>query len=306
MGYSARYHAASLAAVFLALAVGILIGVGFASDLVNGTADDLERSLHSDIDAKNEQIDHLESDLANERKFSAAVAPAVVENRLRDSEIAIVAFGGLDDSVADDVRNALEPAGAVLREIAVVREPPDAGAIDDVLPRRPSRGESREDHLTRAATLAGQALVTGGGRFDDLRSAMFSRYSGDPGGIDGVVIVRQQPADMGDRDASDSTLIEDGMIDGMQNALPDIPGIDQVTAVGVEQTTTDPSSIGFFTDHGVASVDNVDQLPGKVALVYALDGAEGAFGVKDTADALLPDLLAPATAAGSLSGDQGG
>ena len=27
MGYSARYHAASLAAVFLALAVGILIGV---------------------------------------------------------------------------------------------------------------------------------------------------------------------------------------------------------------------------------------------------------------------------------------
>ena len=30
MGYSARYHAASLAAVFLALAVGILIGVGIA------------------------------------------------------------------------------------------------------------------------------------------------------------------------------------------------------------------------------------------------------------------------------------
>ena len=28
MGYSARYHAASLAAVFLALAVGILIGAG--------------------------------------------------------------------------------------------------------------------------------------------------------------------------------------------------------------------------------------------------------------------------------------
>ena len=27
MGYSARYHAASLAAVFLALAIGILIGV---------------------------------------------------------------------------------------------------------------------------------------------------------------------------------------------------------------------------------------------------------------------------------------
>src|SRR5882757_1413247 len=110
MGYSSRYHAASLAAVFLALAVGILIGVGFGSDLVNGTADDLEKSLHSDLDAQNAKIDDLESQLASERKFSAAVAPAVVENRLRDRQIAIVAFGGLDDALADDVRNALEPA----------------------------------------------------------------------------------------------------------------------------------------------------------------------------------------------------
>jgi len=37
MGYSARYHAASLAAVLLALVVGILIGVGFGSDIVTGT-----------------------------------------------------------------------------------------------------------------------------------------------------------------------------------------------------------------------------------------------------------------------------
>ena len=42
MGYSARYHVASLAAVFLALAVGILIGVGFGSDVLKGLTDDLE------------------------------------------------------------------------------------------------------------------------------------------------------------------------------------------------------------------------------------------------------------------------
>ncbi len=34
MGYSARYHAASLAAVFLALAIGILIGVGLGDNVV--------------------------------------------------------------------------------------------------------------------------------------------------------------------------------------------------------------------------------------------------------------------------------
>lgn len=301
MGYSARYHAASLAAVFVALAIGILIGVGFGSDLVNGTADDLERSLRSDIDDKNAQISDLESELAAEREFSTAVAPAVVENRLRGNQIAIVAFGGLDDGLADDVRAALEPSGASLREIAVVREPPDANSIADVLPRH--RQETREDHLSRAAKLTGQELVRGGAGFDALRSALFSRYSGDPGGLDGIVIVRSQPDGMNDRDSGDSNLIEDGMIDGMQHAFGDLPGATKVVLVGAERTNTDPSSVGFFADHGAASVDNVDQLPGKVALVYALDGAEGEFGVKDTADALLPDLLAPT---GTASADQGG
>ena len=301
MGYSARYHAASLAAVFVALAIGILIGVGFGSDLVNGTADDLEKSLRSDLDDKSAQIEDLKSQLADEQQFSSAVAPAVVENRLQGSQIAIVAFGGLDDALADDVQAALEPAGATLREIAVVREPPDEGAIEGVVPRH--RQETREEHLTRAARLTGQALVRGGAGFDALRSALFSRYSGNPGGLDGIVIVRAQPEDMNDRDSSDSSAIEDGMIDGMQNAFGDIPGAAEVRLVGAERTDTDPSSIGFFMDHGAASVDDVDDLSGKVALVYALDGAEGEFGVKDTADALLPDLLAPVGAGFNGQGD---
>jgi hypothetical protein len=293
MGYSARYHAASLAAVFVALAIGILIGVGFGSDLVNGTADDLEKSLRSDIDDKNAQIKDLEERVAQEQEFSTAVAPAVVEGRLTGNQIAIVAFGALDDAIADDVRASLEPSGATLREIAVVREPPDDGVIQDVLPRRVQRGETREEHLARAGKLAGQALVRGGAGFDALRTALFSRYSGDPGGLDGVVIVRAQPEDMSDRDKAASDALEDGMIDGMQNAFGNLPGATSVRLVGAERTETDPSSIEFFRDQGAASVDNVDQLPGKVALVYALDGAEGDFGVKDTADALLPDLLEP-------------
>ena len=47
MGYSGRYHAASLAAVFLALAIGILIGVGLGDDVVSSAAEDLEASLRS-------------------------------------------------------------------------------------------------------------------------------------------------------------------------------------------------------------------------------------------------------------------
>ena len=283
MGYSSRYHAASLAAVFLALAVGILIGVGFGSDLVNGTADDLEESLASDLDDARAQVDDLESQLTEERDFAAALTPAVVENRLRGREIAIVALGELDDTLTDGIRGALDPAGAKLQEIAVVREPPSREPVE----RR--RHESRAEALERASRQAGKALVTGGPRFDDLRAALFSRYSGEPGDIDGVVVVRDRPGSLGGAEGQDTDTVEDGLIDGIQAALPDR----RLTAVGAEGTGTDPSSIAWFTDRDMASVDNIDQLAGKVALVYALGGADGQYGVKDTADALLPDLLAP-------------
>jgi hypothetical protein len=63
-----------------------------------------------------------------------------------------------------------------------------------------------------------------------------------------------------------------------------------VAAVGVESTTTEPSSIGFFQSNNLSSVDDIDTTAGQLALVYALQGAEGSFGVKGSAERLLPQL----------------
>lgn len=286
MGYSARYHAASLVAVFVALAAGILIGVGFGSDLVSGTAEDLEQSLEADLNQARAEIEDLEAKLDTEREFGEAVAPAIVADRLRGREIAIVALGDLDPELADDIRAGVESAGGALQEIAVVTAPPDTAAAADAVRDQGVRNEPRGAALTRAAERAGRALVRGGDRFPELRSALFGRYSGEPGDIDGVVIVRGRPEELSPRDAADTDRVEEGIIEGIASVGPPGP-----TMVGVERTDTDPSSIEFFSDRGAASVDNVDELPGRVALVYTLDGAEGAFGIKETADALLPDLL---------------
>ena len=62
-------------------------------------------------------------------------------------------------------------------------------------------------------------------------------------------------------------------------------------AVGVETSTAEPSSISFFQANDLSSVDDVEMTAGKLALVFAMLGAEGSFGVKSSADRLLPDLL---------------
>ncbi len=61
--------------------------------------------------------------------------------------------------------------------------------------------------------------------------------------------------------------------------------------VGVETTTTQPSQIGWYRANNLASVDDVDQLAGQAALVFALGCAQGAYGVKPSADALLPKAV---------------
>jgi hypothetical protein len=303
MGYSGRYHAASLAAVFLALAVGILIGVGFGSDIVTGTADDLEQGLETDLDEARAEVDDLQAELERERAFEDAVFPAVVGDRMREDRVALIALGGLKQATADDVEAALGPAGATLEEVAVVRDPPDLDALAGTLEGRRARAVARGD--TEALRLygerAGRALVLGSESFDRLRGTLLSRYSGRAGGIDSVVVVRSRSDDLEPGEEVTSAALEEGLIAGLS---------DVAITVGAETSDADPSSIGFFDSRGVATVDSVDLVSGRVALVFALTGsASGNFGIKESADSLLPELLAPGAeqdARGRSAGADGG
>ena len=286
MGYSSRYHAASLAAVFLALAVGILIGVGFGSDIVSGTAEDLEKSLESDLDEARQQITDLESELAGERDFEEAVYPAVVENQLKKQKVAVIGLGGLSPEISDDVEAAVEPSGGEVTEVGVVSLPADLDALAGLERGRRARAVARGEPgaVDAAATEAGRALANGGEEFGELRGTLLGRYSGSPEGIDAVVVVREQPADLAPKDADAVEAVEKGLISGFRSL--------ELPVVGAELESTDPSNVGFFESEEISSVDSVDLLSGKVALVFAIGGADGSFGVKESADSLLPDLLA--------------
>jgi hypothetical protein len=118
-----------------------------------------------------------------------------------------------------------------------------------------------------------------------VRSQIFSRASGQFGNIDGLIVVREQPDDLNSAEQTATGRLETGLIDGITST--------RTTAVGAEATDTESSSISFFQSRDISSVDDLDLVAGRVALVFSLLGAEGSFGVKDSADRLLPDLLTP-------------
>ncbi|HET9591656.1 MAG TPA: copper transporter, partial [Solirubrobacterales bacterium] len=194
------------------------------------------------------------------------------------------ALGGLPSDITGHVEDALGPTGAKLVGVGVVREPVDVnGLAGDLAKTRFSDLRTNSDALTELGTGLGRQLVIGGTLPEVVRGQLFSRASGSFGGLDGVIVVRDQPEDMGPVQRSRASQFESALMGGMTAT--------RVPAVGIEATTTEPSSVSFFQSNDLSSVDDVDLTAGQLALVFGMLGTEGSFGVKGSADRLLPELL---------------
>jgi hypothetical protein len=284
MGYSARYHATSLIAVFIALAIGILIGAEFGGDALDDTRRDLEQSLVGNLQDARSRADELNAELNRSNEFAEGVYPVLTRDRLDGRRYAILALGGLPSPVTDEVEEALEPTGGRLVGVGVVREPVDVnGLAEDLAKTRFSDLRTNPDALTELGTGLGRQLMLGGTLPEVVRGDLFSRASGSFGGLDGLIVVRDQPEEMGVVQSEKTNELESALMSGITAT--------RVPAVGVETSTDDSSSISFFQSNDLASVDHLDLTAGKLAMVLALRGADGSFGVKGTADQLLPDLL---------------
>jgi hypothetical protein len=286
MGYSARYHATSLIAIFLALAIGVVIGAALGGDTINNTRKDLEQSLTGNLEDARNHAEELSVELGQAHEFADQVYPALVRHDLGGMRIGVVAIGGLPGEVSGAIDEALGPTGGRLVAVGVIREPVDTLALSgDLAKTRFADIADNPDTQTEFATGVGRQLVLGGNLLERVRGHLFSRASGNFRRLDGVIVVRDQPQNMGPVQRSTAARFESALLGGVTAT--------RTVAVGVEATDAEPSSISFFHGNDLANVDDVDQSAGKLATVLALLGAQGSFGVKGSADQLLPDLLTP-------------
>jgi hypothetical protein len=286
MGYSARYHAVSLIAVFLALAIGILIGAALGGDTLTDTRRNLESSLTGNLQDARDRADELSRELGRADEFAERVYPALVRDQLEEKRIGLVALGDLPGEVVDSIEEALAPTGGRLVGVGVVREPVDLTALAEDLSRTRFADLRRNpESQTAFGAGVGRQIVVGGTLLDRVRSRLFSRASGNFGALDGVIVVYEPPQDMGPAQRAVAARLESALAGGMEAT--------RIPVVGVETSTDETSAIGFFQGNDLSSVDAVDLTAGRLATVFALLGAEGSFGVKGSADRLLPDLLPP-------------
>src|SRR6476469_2656823 len=142
--FDLRYHVASLAAVFLALIIGILVGVGISG---KGFVSDSERSLLTEpiADLKNrlDSATTRSNDLARAQRaaqtFVADVYPAVMDGRMLGSQVGLVFAGPTDGRVRGLVEQSLTDASGVAPvRMRALKLPIDLPSLRRALARRPA------------------------------------------------------------------------------------------------------------------------------------------------------------------------
>ena len=297
--FDLRYHLASLAAVFIALAVGILLGVAISGKL--SAADNA--IAHDRIDQLNDQLQQANSwaDIIGQRNKAAEQLleisyQALMENRLDGKNVGVLFAGPVDGSVRSAIERTLSDAGAgdPVRLIAV-DTPVDATELDGALNGEQTLAQYAEggDDFAGLGTALGRELVDGEGTpmWDSLSSNLVeerSAWTSTPA-LDAVVVVRswappEDPTAEEEAQARPTETLVDGLLSGLQQS--------GIPVVGVETTTEDASAIDLYRTQGVSSVDDVETLAGRVALAFLLAGGEpGHYGVKESAsDGVAPSV----------------
>jgi hypothetical protein len=314
---SLRYHIVSLVAVFLALALGIVVG---STVLQEGTVSVL-RATSERVRKESDENSRRNVELAKQngdlQRFGASVLPQLVQDRLKGRSVVLVDTDKVDSGLRDGVRKVLEDAGAEVDgqitfaddrlalgadadRTAMARLLAVDAADPDVL-----RGELVKKLAARLATSTalpqqdGQRasdMLTGLQDADFLADLKLSRplaAGTDPFPRQGSIFVLLGPAA-----AATTALAPNAFLVPLADLVstqPGGPGAGAVAAAVPKET----SWILALRDNRavsrrVSGIDSVDTVHGQLALVEALQGSlqqlpAGQYGTKDGASGLLPE-----------------
>ena len=238
-----RYHVASLAAVFVALVLGILIGVGVSS---NDTLSHSERKLLNEQKAELQarytdlagQLNALQDEERAASAFSSAAYSAVMRDRLKGKRLGIVFIGPSNARLRSLVEGALTDANGVATRYRSLQVPVDPEAIRKAIASRPALAAKYAGPagLEKLGKELGVELVKGGkaplwGPLSNL--LVVERLGGTRGPLDGVVLVRTATSQHG------PTV---GFLHGLYAGL----GSTGAPLVGVETSDTKVSAVPIF------------------------------------------------------------
>lgn len=281
--YNLRYHIASLVSVFLALAVGLVLGtIVVERGMLDSQKTTLVKSLTEDFQSISGENKTLRTEVDASRGFEEAAVTYMVAGTLEGTTVVLLNTADRSDALAA-AQSAVKAAGGT--SAVVTLRKPHAGLEDTATAERArsitrSRDVTSVAQLERAVAAVLASEWTGGGNrplTDMLRSVGVLSIEGLPDGVGarGVVLL-----------ASSETTAEPVAL-----AVAEDVALLGVPAVGAEVTEYETKAADAAAEAGLPAVDHLDLPDGVLSLVWTLArGAKGHYGVDAGAVARFPEL----------------
>lgn len=283
-----RYHLVSLIAVFLALGIGIVIGSTFIPSALVEKQSNMVRQLEKDFTAIQRETKKYKIELQKKDAFEKEVLHILTTNKLSGLTLSIIeTTEQTNDIVENNLILLLKKAGANVQSIITFKEGldfSDTTLKDEILKhlglQKHSLEKAYKNIVSRVASEI--SLATNQNLINYLQQKKVLQLSGNITKPVRLIIIVSEPATT--RELNFFNLVDKPLIETLKT--------NGLRVVGVE-TTNGISQINKFQELSVSTVDNIDTIPGQIALIFVLAGYDGNYGYKKTARAILPRILVP-------------
>lgn len=276
---SFRNHLLSLVAVFIALAVGIVLGGGPLSDV----REDATQATSTSTEPDSPTVEHGE-------QFAAAVAPTLYGETLAGRSVLVLTFPGADTGTLDELAEQVEVAGGTVTArqqlgegLVSTGEKALVDTLGSQLAEQLPDGVVSEEATTydRIGELLGRAVASTEAEGDGRDTAATTILEGMRGAdlLADVTETDERPplllVALGDEVSGEGgDEIVGGLVRGLARAA--------LGTVVVDATDTGDGQLGRLRSADAlgeaASVDGIENDPGRVAAVLALGRALGETG----------------------------
>lgn len=317
-----RYHLVSLAAVLIALSVGIVLGAGPLNDDIGNTLNSEVTRLRGEKEDLRRQLGDAEAGAEARDTYDESTLEQVVAGRLDGHRVAVVVLPQADGQVAESMAETLEQAGAEVRE-PVELDPSwvsteegadsERSAVgDDALADlgAPTAGSGSSIDRALGVILTGQVERGGESVSEDARSAAWDRLvdadlvggPNDPPTTADLVVVIAAPVAAETAEDDAETVAREAaegwvrLARALDRASSGAVLAGSQSDVGSDQDVSVVSAARDSTDlaRGVSTVDAPEIPMGRAGVILALreqiDGESGHYGLGPDAASAVPDV----------------
>lgn len=307
-----RYHLVSIVSIFLALAVGIVLGAGPLKEDIGNTLTSEVKNLRDDKTALRAELDSATKGNQARDDFTAASNRTLLSGRLTGTTVSVVVLPGAEGGLVKSTTDTLTAAGARIGSTVTVLDSwidPGkasfrtslgqqlAGQVD--VPAGQSSGDLVDQVLARSIEAKPGTTTASGANaaLESLRNGDLVRYTPDhitPGTVAVVVAGPVTGPDSATRDSRAQALsVIAGAMDnagaGAVLVAPTLPVTvkDQGSVVATVRANGDIAKV-------LTTVDDGDVPMGQASVVFGLieqeSGKSGHYGLAGDADATFPQL----------------